>query len=158
MTRGSLRPSSSCRRYSQQLIPGAKVHTKCRIGRTSTTYSLKARAAEAGASIEPVIVAEFVDLDALLIGGLMRHGLCHHQRLGLSLDSEVRIRNQIRGKFEVLLQGQLRWFVGTQNRKRRHDSLRCAQMVRDSGTSGYPDYARCAAGAAIKKKKKKLIQ
>ena len=97
------------------------------------TYSLKARAAEAGASVEPVIVAELVDLDALLIGGLMRHGPCHHQRLGLSLDSEVRIRSQIRGEFEMLLQGQLRWFVVTQNRKRRHGFSRCAQTRRARG-------------------------
>jgi hypothetical protein len=31
----------------------------------------------------------------------------------------------------MLLQGQLRWFVGSQNRKRRHDSCRCAQTRRD---------------------------
>jgi hypothetical protein len=75
------------------------------------TYSLEARATEAGTSVKPVIVAKLVDLDALSIGGLMRHGLCHHQRLGLSLGREIRIRSQIRGKFEMLLQGQLRRFV-----------------------------------------------
>lgn len=112
--------------------------------KASMTYSLVARATESGTSIEPVIVAQFVNLDALLVGGLMRHGLCHHQRLGLSLDSEVRIRGQIRGNFEMLLQGQLRWFVGSQNRKRRHDSCGCAQIRRDRWTmSGYPDDARC---------------
>ena len=109
-----------------------KERKKARAGERTATYSLEARAAEACASVEPVIVTELVDLDALLIGGLMRHGLCHHQRIGLPLGSEVRVRSQIRGKFEMLLQGQLRGLVVAQDRKRRHGFSRCAQTRRDS--------------------------
>lgn len=110
---------------------------KARSDERTTTYSLEARAAEAGASVEPVIVTELVDLDALLIGGLMRHGLCHHQRIWLSLGSEVRVRSQIRCKFEMLLQGQLRWFVVAQDRKRRHGFSRVrADTARQSALSG----------------------
>jgi hypothetical protein len=52
----------------------------------------------------------------------------------------------------MLLQGQLRWFVGTQDRKRRHDSLRCAQTVRDSETSGYPDLCEMRSRRRYQKK------
>jgi len=41
--------------------------------------------AEAGASVEPVIVSELVDLNALSVSCLMRHRLCHHRRLSVPL-------------------------------------------------------------------------
>jgi hypothetical protein len=97
------------------------------------TYSLVARAAEAGTSVKPIIVSKLVYLYALSISWLMRHGLCHHQRLGLSLGRELRIRSQVGGKFEMLLQGQLRRFVWSQDGKSRHDFSMCAQTRRDSG-------------------------
>lgn len=43
------------------------------------TYRRKRGRAEAGPSVEPVIVAQLVDLDAPLVLRLMRHVLCHHQ-------------------------------------------------------------------------------
>lgn len=46
------------------------------------TYGHEARVAETGAAVEPVIVAELINLDALPVGRLMRHWLCHHQRFG----------------------------------------------------------------------------
>jgi len=49
------------------------------------TYGNPCGGAEAGASVVPVIVAEFVDLDAFLIRRLMGHGLCHHQRFRAAL-------------------------------------------------------------------------
>lgn len=58
------------------------------------TYRHEARVAEAGAAVEPVIVAEFVDLDALLICRLMRHLLCHHQGFGRLLRDDVAIAEQ----------------------------------------------------------------
>ena len=45
------------------------------------TYRSERGSAEAGASVEPIIVAQLVDLDAPLVLRLMRHVLCHHQRL-----------------------------------------------------------------------------
>jgi hypothetical protein len=72
------------------------------------TYSGEGRSAKAGAAVEPIIVAQFINLDALLIRGLMRHRLCHHQRLGVPLGREVVIGYQIRSDVEVLLQRQFR--------------------------------------------------
>lgn len=45
------------------------------------TYLSPCCCTEAGAAVEPVVVTELVDLDAPPVGRLMRHGLCHHQRL-----------------------------------------------------------------------------
>lgn len=49
------------------------------------TYLHEPGGTEAGASIEPVIIAQLVDLDALFVRRLMRHGLCHHHRLNAPL-------------------------------------------------------------------------
>lgn len=67
-------------------------------------YLGKSRRAEAGTTVEPVIVAQLVDLDALLVRCLMRHRLCHHQRLGVALGGKAVISYQVRGDFEMLLE------------------------------------------------------
>lgn len=75
-------------------------------GQGATTYRHEACEAEAGAAIEPVIVTELVDLDALLIRRLMRHRLCHHQRFGLRLllwlRGDVAIGEQARCDVEMM--------------------------------------------------------
>ena len=61
---------------------------------------------EARTAIEPVVVAELVDLDAPPVGRLMRHGLCHHQRLllpGVCGNAPV-VREEVGGDVEVLLE------------------------------------------------------
>jgi hypothetical protein len=77
--------------------------------------------AKAGAAVEPIIIAEFVDLDTFLTRGRMRHVLCHHQRLGIPLHGESVICDQIWSKFEMLLKGKLSGFAMTEDRERRHD-------------------------------------
>lgn len=80
--------------------------------RTVTTYAHESCGAEAGAPVEPVIVAQLVNLDALPIRRLMRHGLCHHQRFRAPLrrgeatvaDEQVRAEVQIQVR---LLQQQV---------------------------------------------------
>lgn len=67
------------------------------------TYNRKGRGAEARAAVEPVIVAQLIDLDALFVRRLMRHRLCHHHRLGFPLRDGMIIRDQVRGECEVLL-------------------------------------------------------
>lgn len=59
------------------------------------TYRHEAGIAEAGAAVEPVIVAELVDLDAPLVRCLMRHGLCHHQRFGRRLGDDAAIGDEV---------------------------------------------------------------
>lgn len=71
------------------------------------TYLHKSSGAEAGASVEPVIVAQLVDLDAFLVRRMMRHGLCHHQWFGAPLGAETGVAEDIGGEVEVLLKGQL---------------------------------------------------
>ena len=53
--------------------------------RATKTYRNEGSGAEAGSSVKPVVAAEFVHLDTLLVGRLtlvrlMRHRLCHHRR------------------------------------------------------------------------------
>lgn len=70
------------------------------------TNIMETRGAEAGTAVEPVIVTQFVNFDALPVRGLMRHRLGHHQRLGVALGDEAVvtiIRYQIGGDIEVLL-------------------------------------------------------
>ena len=93
-----------------------------RAGGKRKPYLGKGRDAEAGTAVEPVTVAEFINLDALLVRGLMRHRLCHHRRLGVALrDDNAIVCYQARGDVEVLLEGEFRRsLVVTQKRERRH--------------------------------------
>ena len=86
------------------------------------TYDEKGRGAKAGAAVKPVIVAQLIHLDAPLVRRLMRHRLCHHQRLGVPLRGELTIGDQVRRKFKMLLEGELgcRRLVVTEDGKRRH--------------------------------------
>ena len=61
--------------------------------------------AEAGAAVEPVVVAELVDLDAPLVRRLMRHRLCHHQRLGRRLGDDAVVGDQMVRRCSVELMG-----------------------------------------------------
>ena len=90
--------------------------------RWDAAYRGKRRGAEAGASVEPVIVTKLVDLDTLLVRRRMRHRLCHHQRLGIALRGDAVICCQFRRKFEMLLERQLGGFVVTQDREGRQVS------------------------------------
>ena len=67
--------------------------------------------AEASSSVEPVIVAELVDLDALLFRRLMRHGLCHHQQVRSPLwdgaTGAAAAANQLWREVEMLLERKL---------------------------------------------------
>lgn len=67
------------------------------------TYICVGCGAEAGSAIKPVIVAQFIDFDALLVRRLMRHLLCHHQRLGVRLGGERPIRGQVWSNLKMLL-------------------------------------------------------
>ena len=51
------------------------------IHREVKTYKYESRRAEPSSAIEPIIVAQLVDLDSLLVARRIRHRLCHHQRL-----------------------------------------------------------------------------
>lgn len=98
--------------------------------RKSQTYRRKLGGTEACSAIKPVIVAQLVDLDALLV--LMRHRLCHHRGLGIvPRDSELAtVADQIGDQVEMLLQGQLRRLGLVEDGKRRHGALRnCAPQT-----------------------------
>lgn len=56
------------------------------------TYRSESSGAKAGASIEPVIVAQLVDFDAPLVLRLMRHVLCHHQGLLVVVQRDGRLK------------------------------------------------------------------
>jgi hypothetical protein len=60
------------------------------------TYRDPAGVAEAGAAVEPVIVTQLVDLDAPPVRRLMRHRLCHHQRVGRRLGDDAVVGDQMR--------------------------------------------------------------
>lgn len=82
--------------------------------------------AKAGASVEPVIVAEFVDLDTPPIGRLMRHLVCHHRRrrLGPAVGSNAIVKGEEVGRdVEVLLEGEF-GIGGAEEGKRRHGGRR----------------------------------
>ena len=61
---------------------------------------------EARASVEPVIIAQLVDLDAPAVRRLMRHRLGHHQRLRFHPGYPTIVGEKIRRKIKVLLQRQ----------------------------------------------------
>lgn len=87
------------------------------------TYRRKLGRAEARSAIKPVIVAQLVDLDALLV--LMRHRLCHHQGLGIvPRDELATVAHQIGREVEMLLQRQLRRLGMVEDGKRRHGAVR----------------------------------
>lgn len=71
------------------------------------TYRGVRGGAETGPSVKPVIVSEFVDLDAPLISRRMRHGLCHHRLRAFHLGDDSGSVDEIGGEFQVLLQRQL---------------------------------------------------
>lgn len=81
---------------------------------------------EAGASVEPVVVAQLVDLDAAPVGllSLMRHCLRHHRLIGVpsvGRDAIV-VREEVGRNVEVLLQGEFGLGFGriAEDGKRRH--------------------------------------
>lgn len=66
---------------------------------------------EAGASIEPVIIAQFVDLDTLPIRRLMRHRLCRHRQrvVGVEIGSQATVvLEQLGREIEMLLKREFR--------------------------------------------------
>ena len=83
-----------------------------------STYGKPCGGAEAGASVEPVIITELVDLDALLVGRLMRHRLCHHQGFRATLGGNPAVCDEIERKVEVLLQRE--FGCGLAGERERH--------------------------------------
>lgn len=77
------------------------------LGEGGSPYLDKFGRAEAGASVEPVIVAKLVDFDAPSIGllSLMRHCLCHHRHVGVpSVGGDaIVIGEEVGRNIEVLL-------------------------------------------------------
>lgn len=76
-------------------------------GERAVTYRDVGGGAETSPSVEPVIVSEFVDLDAPLIGRRMRHGLCHHRLRAFLLGDDSGSFDEIGDQVQVLLQRQL---------------------------------------------------
>lgn len=68
------------------------------------TYRVKSGRTKARAAVKPVIVTQLVDLDALLVLGLMRHRLRHHQQLRVTLGGEGGVGDQIGSDVEMLLE------------------------------------------------------
>lgn len=62
---------------------------------------------EARAAVEPVIVAQLVDLDPLPPTRRIRHRLCHDQRLWFALGAVGQVAQDAGGEVEVLLEGEL---------------------------------------------------
>lgn len=88
-----------------------------------TTHGRKLGGTEARAAVKPVVVAQLIDLDALLV--LMRHRLCHHQGLGIvPRDELVAVAHQVGREVEMLLQGQLRRLRMVEDGERRHGAVR----------------------------------
>lgn len=97
------------------------------MGSGKVTYRHKACIAEAGATIEPVIMAELVDLDAPLVGGgrgRMRHGLCHHRLTGrragdvvaVGLDRCAQVKVELVGRQGEIGLGRVEEYEGRQGR------------------------------------------
>lgn len=87
-----------------------------------STYIEEVGTAEAGAAVEPVIVAELVDLDAPPVGRLMRHGVCHHRRLlfpAFCGDALV-AREEVGRDVEMLLQREFDVGGIAEESERRH--------------------------------------
>lgn len=88
-----------------------------------TTHPRKLGGTEARAAVKPVVVAQLIDLDALLV--LMRHRLRHHQGLGIvPRDELVAVAHQVGREVEMLLQGQLRRLGMVEDGERRHGAER----------------------------------
>lgn len=88
-----------------------------------TTHGRKLGGTEARAAVKPVVVAQLIDLDTLLV--LMRHRLCHHQGLGIvPRDELVAVAHQVGREVEMLLQGQLRRLGMVEDGERRHGAVR----------------------------------
>ena len=113
--------------------------------------------AEAGAAVEPVIVAELVDLDAPLVRRLMRHRLCHHQGLGRRLVDDGAVVDQMRRRSSVELMGRKRQvrLSRAEENKGRHCLGRAmrvpggeARLCARRGALG-GDAMRCGAGSVL---------
>ncbi len=104
------------------------------------TYRHETREAEAGAAVEPVTLAELIDLDALLIRRLMRHRLCHHQRFGRRLRDDVVIAEQVRCDVEMMGRKQLFGLGRAKKSKSRH----CLRLLR------VPSGERVSAAGALR--------
>lgn len=72
------------------------------------TYGNKGGSTEARAAVEPVIIAQLIDLDAPPVRRLMRHRLCHHQRLGFHLGYPAIVGEETWGEIKMLLKRQFR--------------------------------------------------
>lgn len=100
--------------------------------------------AEARASVEPVVVAKFVDLDAPFVGRLMRHLVGHHRRLGVPsfCGNALVVCEEVGRNVEVLLQREFGVGGVAKEGKRRHFGTRGARddtmraRVRTEGGGG----------------------
>lgn len=99
---------ASVSQESRERAPTASSATSHTVGAArlldGTTYGNEGGSTKAGTSIEPVIVAKLVDLDALFVCRLMRHCLCHHQRFVVPRgDNRTQVDDEVRSEGEILL-------------------------------------------------------
>lgn len=93
---------------------------------TEKSYLDELGRAEAGASVEPVVIAEFIDLDATPVGLLsrMRHFLRHHRLVVVPSvgGNAIVVGEEVGRNIEVLLQREFGWGIGgvAEDCKRRH--------------------------------------
>lgn len=78
------------------------------LGDRDDTYRDKGGGAKSRASVEPVVIAQFVDFDAPPVRRLMRPRLCHHQRLGFHPGDPWIVGEKAWRKIKVLLKRQFR--------------------------------------------------
>lgn len=91
------------------------------------SYLYMIGSAKAGAAVEPVIFAQFVNLDAPPVGGrLMRHRVCHHRRLVVhGVGGKGFVGGEEVGRdVEVLLEGEFGVGVAEEGESRHFARLR----------------------------------
>lgn len=74
---------------------------------TERAESTHRRDREARATVKPVIIAQFVDLDPFPPTRRIRHRLCHDQRLWFALCGVGQVAEDARREIEVLLEREL---------------------------------------------------
>lgn len=93
---------------------------------TGKSYLDELGRAETGASVEPVVISEFVDLDAAPVGLLsrMRHFLRHHRLVVVPCvgGNAIVVCEEVGRNVEVLLQREFGRGIGgvAEDGKRRH--------------------------------------
>jgi hypothetical protein len=113
-----------CNRIISKIVShekgGKEIGRPVRRLRRVEPYRKEGSGAKARAPIKPVIVAQLINFDALPVCRLMRHRVCHHQRLGGVLRWYIVVLQEKLGcRIEMVLEYDIGIYLA-EDRERSH--------------------------------------